>query len=39
MRPREESIGDVSIAAAARKFHLLAPGPRPSDDTGIYSVR
>ena len=39
MRPREESIDDVSIEAAARKFHLAAPGPRPSDDAGISSVR
>ena len=39
MPPREESIGDVSIEAAAQKFYLPTPGPRPSDDAGISSVR
>ena len=39
MRRREASINDVSIQAAERKFHLPAPGPRPTDDLGIPSIR
>jgi nuclear transport factor 2 (NTF2) superfamily protein len=39
MRRREASINDVSITQDERKFHWLAPGPRPADDSGIPSVR
>lgn len=39
MQRREASINDVRIAEDDRKFHWAAPGPRPSSDTGIPSVR
>lgn len=39
MRRREASINEVSISEHERKFHWLAPGPRPADDTGIPQVR
>jgi len=39
MRRREASINDVAIAEVERKFRWTAPGPRPSDDAGIPSVR
>jgi hypothetical protein len=34
MRRREASINDVAIAAADRRFHWPAPGPRPADVPG-----
>lgn len=39
MRRREASINDVPIEAAERKFHWQAPGPRPTNDAGITSIR
>jgi nuclear transport factor 2 (NTF2) superfamily protein len=39
MRRREASINDVAIAAADRKFHWPAPGPRPADHPGIIGVK
>ena len=39
MRRREASINDVSIEEIERKFHWLAPGPRPADDAGIPFVQ
>jgi len=39
MRRREASINDVLIQGDERKFHWIAPGPRPADDAGIPSVR
>lgn len=39
MRRREASINDVPIQADERKFHWPAPGPRPTADTGIPTVR
>ena len=39
MRRREASINDVEIQESDRKFRWDAPGPRPSDDTGIPDVR
>lgn len=38
MRRREASINDVAIAAAARRFHWAAPGPRPADVPGLAAV-
>ena len=35
MRRRIASINDVPIAAADRKFHWPAPGPRPADHPGL----
>ena len=35
---REASINDVAITQADRRFHWLAPGPRPADDAGIPGV-
>jgi nuclear transport factor 2 (NTF2) superfamily protein len=35
MRRREASINDLVIAAADRRFHWPAPGPRPEDVAGI----
>jgi hypothetical protein len=39
MRRREASINDLPIGPLERKFHWPAPGPRPSDDAGISTVR
>lgn len=39
MRRREASINDVPIRIEERKFHWPAPGPRPTSDPGISSVR
>jgi len=39
MRRREASINDVPILADERKFHWPAPGPRPTTDTVILTVR
>lgn len=39
MRRREASINDVPIEHHERKFHWPAPGPRPTDDTGIPTVK
>ena len=38
MMRREASINDVAITEADRRFHWLAPGPRPTDDAGIPGV-
>ena len=38
MTRREASINDVAIMEADRRFHWLAPGPRPSVDDGIPLV-
>jgi len=38
MRWREASINDVAIAAADRRFHWPAPGPRPADVEGLAGV-
>ena len=35
MRRRIASINDLPIAAADRKFHWPAPGPRPPDHPGL----
>lgn len=39
MRRREASINDLAIEEAERKFHWVAPGPRPAGDTGIPNVK
>ncbi len=39
MRRREASINDVPIEHRERKFHWPAPGPRPTDDNGIPTVK
>ena len=39
MRRREASINDIQIAKDERKFHWPAPGPRPTTDSGIQTVR
>lgn len=39
MRRREASINDVPIPFEERRFHWLAPGPRPVDDCGIPAIR
>lgn len=39
MRRREASINDVPILADERKFHWPAPGPRPTTDTAVLTVR
>ena len=33
------ALNDVAITESELKFHWPAPGPRPSDDAGIASVR
>lgn len=38
MMRREASINDVAITEADRRFHWLAPGPRPAEDAGIPGV-
>lgn len=38
MRRREASINDVPIAASDRRFHWVAPGPRPADVPGLAAV-
>jgi uncharacterized protein len=38
MRRRMASINDVPIAAADRKYHWPAPGPRPSDHPGLSDL-
>ena len=35
MRRREASINDVVIAEKDRRFHWIAPGPRPADVAGL----
>lgn len=35
MRRREASINDVAISESDRRFHWLAPGPRPDDVPGL----
>lgn len=35
MRRREASINDLPIKPEERRFHWLAPGPRPSDHSGL----
>jgi nuclear transport factor 2 (NTF2) superfamily protein len=39
MRRREASINDVPIQEGERRFHWLAPGPRPAANAGIPAVR
>jgi len=39
MRRREASINDIPISESERKFHWIAPGPRPADHAGIPTVR
>jgi hypothetical protein len=39
MRRREASINDVPILESERKFFWPAPGPRPSDHSGIPNVQ
>lgn len=39
MRRREASINDVLILESDRKFFWPAPGPRPSDHSGIPDVQ
>ena len=39
MRRREASINDVPIEESERKFYWPAPGPRPSDNTGIPGLK
>jgi uncharacterized protein len=38
MRRRVASINDLPIAAADRKFHWAAPGPRPADHPGLSDL-
>jgi nuclear transport factor 2 (NTF2) superfamily protein len=38
MRRREASINDLAILESDRRFFWPAPGPRPSDHTGIPDV-
>ncbi len=38
MRRRHASINDVLIAAADRKFHWTAPGPRPDGHPGLSEL-
>jgi nuclear transport factor 2 (NTF2) superfamily protein len=38
MRRRIASINDLPIAAADRKFHWAAPGPRPADHAGLSEL-
>ena len=38
MRQRHASINDVPIAAADRRFHWPAPGPRPADHPGLSDL-
>jgi nuclear transport factor 2 (NTF2) superfamily protein len=38
MRRRIASINDRPIAAAERKFHWPAPGPRPADHAGLSDL-
>jgi uncharacterized protein len=38
MRRRVASINDLPIAAADRKFHWPAPGPRPADHPGLSDL-
>ncbi len=38
MRRRLASINDMPIAAADRKFHWPAPGPRPADHPGLSDL-
>jgi nuclear transport factor 2 (NTF2) superfamily protein len=38
MRRRIASINDVPIAAADRKYHWPAPGPRPQDHPGLSDL-
>jgi nuclear transport factor 2 (NTF2) superfamily protein len=38
MRRRIASINDRPIAAAERKFHWPAPGPRPQKHVGLSAL-
>jgi uncharacterized protein len=39
MRRREASINDVAIRESERTFFWPAPGPRPTDHSGIPDVK
>ncbi len=39
MQRREASINEIRIDESERKFYWPAPGPRPSDDEGIPSLK
>lgn len=38
MRARHASINDLPIKEAERKYHWLAPGPRPADHPGLTAL-
>jgi uncharacterized protein len=38
MRRRHASINDLPISEAERKYHWIAPGPRPQDHPGLSEL-